>query len=230
MRKARNAFIKNLRYLCLVCVIAMGLITIVGSNGDGGGGEGGVTTTTTPTTTTTTTTLPPTVVIWKNGSPGSGVYEPSECATRATVQLSVDDTFHSSEDNASLKLEYVGHATNNQEAGLILTFTEPKDMSEYADGHIRLNICSARDHRIALGDTNPFVTCCGAGCQGYSLLSDFGFVPDGSSFRSVVMKANDIPGFDGLDFSSIVRIVLWAYDYRFGSEALWVDNIRWTAD
>jgi len=52
MKKARNGFIKNLRYLCLVGVIALGLMTIVGSNG------GGSDTTTTPTTTTTTTTLP----------------------------------------------------------------------------------------------------------------------------------------------------------------------------
>ena len=37
MRKARNGFIKNLHYLCLTGVIALGLITIVGSNGDGDG-------------------------------------------------------------------------------------------------------------------------------------------------------------------------------------------------
>lgn len=47
MKKARNEFIKNLRYLCLIGVIALGLITIVGSNG-GGDGEGGVTDTTPP--------------------------------------------------------------------------------------------------------------------------------------------------------------------------------------
>lgn len=34
MKKARNPIIKNIRYLCLVGVIALGLITIVGSNGD----------------------------------------------------------------------------------------------------------------------------------------------------------------------------------------------------
>lgn len=37
--KARYAFIKNLRYLCLVGVIALGMISIVGSNG-GGDGDG----------------------------------------------------------------------------------------------------------------------------------------------------------------------------------------------
>jgi len=40
MMKARYAFIKNLRYLCLVGVMALGLMTIVGSNGGGGGGSG----------------------------------------------------------------------------------------------------------------------------------------------------------------------------------------------
>lgn len=39
MSKARNGFIKKLRYICLVGVIALGLITIIGSNG-GGGEEG----------------------------------------------------------------------------------------------------------------------------------------------------------------------------------------------
>ena len=34
MKKAGNMFFKNLRYICLVGVIALGLITIVGSNGD----------------------------------------------------------------------------------------------------------------------------------------------------------------------------------------------------
>ena len=36
---ARYGFIKNLRYLCLVGVIALGMISIVGSNGDGDGDE-----------------------------------------------------------------------------------------------------------------------------------------------------------------------------------------------
>lgn len=39
MKKSKKSFIKNLRYLCLVGVIALGLIAIVGSNG--GGGDGG---------------------------------------------------------------------------------------------------------------------------------------------------------------------------------------------
>ncbi len=38
MKKARNGFIKNLRYLCLIGVIALGLMTIVGTGGGGGGG------------------------------------------------------------------------------------------------------------------------------------------------------------------------------------------------
>lgn len=38
MKRARNRFVKNLRYLCLVGVITLGLISIVGSNGGGGGG------------------------------------------------------------------------------------------------------------------------------------------------------------------------------------------------
>jgi len=37
MKKNEKSFIKNLRYLCLVGVIALGLITIIGSNGGGGG-------------------------------------------------------------------------------------------------------------------------------------------------------------------------------------------------
>ena len=45
MRKVKNGFIKNLHYLCLIGVIALGLMTIVGSNGSS--------TTSTPTTTTT---------------------------------------------------------------------------------------------------------------------------------------------------------------------------------
>ena len=49
MKKTGKGFISNLRYLCLVGVIAVGLMTIVGSNGGGGGGG---------TTTTTDTTAP----------------------------------------------------------------------------------------------------------------------------------------------------------------------------
>jgi len=45
MKKPKNSFLKNLRYLCLVGVIALGLMTIVGSGGGGGGGDA---TTTTP--------------------------------------------------------------------------------------------------------------------------------------------------------------------------------------
>lgn len=51
MKKARNPIIKNLRYLCLVGVIALGLITIVGSNG---GGDGAGTSTTASSTTADT--------------------------------------------------------------------------------------------------------------------------------------------------------------------------------
>lgn len=36
--KAKNGFIKNLRYLCLISIIALGLITIVGCNGGNGDG------------------------------------------------------------------------------------------------------------------------------------------------------------------------------------------------
>jgi len=38
MKIKENSFLKNLRYLCLVGIIALGLFTIVGSNGGGGGG------------------------------------------------------------------------------------------------------------------------------------------------------------------------------------------------
>lgn len=38
MKKSRNGFIKNLRYLCLIGVATLGLITIVGTGGGGGGG------------------------------------------------------------------------------------------------------------------------------------------------------------------------------------------------
>lgn len=42
MKKARDMFIKNLHYFFLIGVIALGLMTIVGSGGgdDGGGGDG----------------------------------------------------------------------------------------------------------------------------------------------------------------------------------------------
>ena len=39
MKKARNRFINNLPYLFLVGVIALGLMTIVGTGGGGGGGS-----------------------------------------------------------------------------------------------------------------------------------------------------------------------------------------------
>jgi len=35
MKRTRIGFVKNLRYVCLMGVIALGLITIVGSNGGG---------------------------------------------------------------------------------------------------------------------------------------------------------------------------------------------------
>jgi hypothetical protein len=41
MRKIRNEFVKNLHYLCLTGVIALGLMTIVATGGGGGGGGGG---------------------------------------------------------------------------------------------------------------------------------------------------------------------------------------------
>jgi len=37
MKKARNGFIRTLRYFCLLGVIVLGLITIVGTGGGGGG-------------------------------------------------------------------------------------------------------------------------------------------------------------------------------------------------
>ena len=40
MKKVRNGFIQNLRYLCLIGFIALGLMTIVGTGGGGGGGGG----------------------------------------------------------------------------------------------------------------------------------------------------------------------------------------------
>ena len=39
MKKAGTMFIKNLRYLCLMGVISLGLMTIVGTGGGGGGGS-----------------------------------------------------------------------------------------------------------------------------------------------------------------------------------------------
>ncbi len=38
MKKVRNGLIKNLHYFCLIGVIALGLMTIVGTGGGGGGG------------------------------------------------------------------------------------------------------------------------------------------------------------------------------------------------
>ena len=37
MKKVRNEFIKSLYYLCLIGVIALGLMTIIGTGGGGGG-------------------------------------------------------------------------------------------------------------------------------------------------------------------------------------------------
>ncbi len=39
--KKGNEFLKLLRYICLSCVIVLGLMTIVGTGGGGGGGDGG---------------------------------------------------------------------------------------------------------------------------------------------------------------------------------------------
>jgi hypothetical protein len=41
MKKARNGFAKNLHYLCLTGVIALGFMTIIATGGGGGGGGGG---------------------------------------------------------------------------------------------------------------------------------------------------------------------------------------------
>jgi hypothetical protein len=46
MKNPGNMFIKNLRYMCLIGVIALGLITIVGSNGGGNGDKDSLTPTT----------------------------------------------------------------------------------------------------------------------------------------------------------------------------------------
>lgn len=56
MKNSTTMFIRNLRYLCLVGVIALGLMTIVGTGGGGGGGGGTATTTDGTTDTTTDTT------------------------------------------------------------------------------------------------------------------------------------------------------------------------------
>ena len=41
MKRVRNGFVKNLHYLCLAGVIAVGLMTIIATGGGGGGGGGG---------------------------------------------------------------------------------------------------------------------------------------------------------------------------------------------
>ena len=41
MRNVRNGFVKSINYLCLVGVIALGLMTIVATGGGGGDGAGG---------------------------------------------------------------------------------------------------------------------------------------------------------------------------------------------
>ena len=48
VRKMKDTLIKIIRYFCLLCVIAFGLITIVGSNGGEDGGNGSTTDTTLP--------------------------------------------------------------------------------------------------------------------------------------------------------------------------------------
>jgi hypothetical protein len=37
MKRVRNGFVKNLHYLCLAGVIALGLTTIIATGGGGGG-------------------------------------------------------------------------------------------------------------------------------------------------------------------------------------------------
>jgi hypothetical protein len=39
MKKARNGSIKHLRYLCLVGIVVLGLLSLIGSNGGGDGGD-----------------------------------------------------------------------------------------------------------------------------------------------------------------------------------------------
>jgi len=63
MKNSGNMFIKNLRYMCLIGVIALGLITIVGSNG-------GEESKTSDTTTTTSDTTPPEDVTSLSAQPG----------------------------------------------------------------------------------------------------------------------------------------------------------------
>jgi hypothetical protein len=41
MKKRRDGFVLALRLICLACVVALGLMTIVATGGDGGGGGGG---------------------------------------------------------------------------------------------------------------------------------------------------------------------------------------------
>ena len=41
MKKARNGFVKSLKYLGLIGVFALGLMTIIGTGGGEGGGDAG---------------------------------------------------------------------------------------------------------------------------------------------------------------------------------------------
>ena len=41
MKKRRDGFLWALRRICLVCVVALGFMTIVATGGGGGGGGGG---------------------------------------------------------------------------------------------------------------------------------------------------------------------------------------------
>ena len=80
MTKQSNRYMKTLRYLCLVGVIALGLMTIVGTNG-GGDEEGGITDTT-----------PPTVI---STSPADG-------ATDVAVDTSITATFSETMDPSTI--------------------------------------------------------------------------------------------------------------------------------
>jgi hypothetical protein len=83
MRKSRNGWIKRIRYLCLTGVIFLGLITILGSNGDGGG-----TATTTPETDAT--------------APTVSSISPVDAATGVEIYSTIKATFSEAMDASTI--------------------------------------------------------------------------------------------------------------------------------
>jgi len=80
MKKQRPMFVQNVRYVCMVTVILLGLMTIVGTGGGGGGGDD----------TTPQEPVVPTPGAWAGGGMSFRVSEDSQHFTDFSLSVSVD--------------------------------------------------------------------------------------------------------------------------------------------